>query len=327
MKKEKFVYNKHTLRYEKVVEPLKVKFLRFFAFACAVAVFSVVVMAFAYSYLDSPKEKALRREIEQMKNQYKLLDQELATYEKTIESIQERDRGVHRMIFGMDPIDQDVWNGGVGGAKKYEHLARFKNSGDLMMDIAEKMDRLQHKMVVQTKSLDEISKMVNDWDNRFSSLPSIKPVREDKLKKSISLLSGFGRRLHPIHKVVKMHQGIDFTAPQGTPIIATGDGTVEEVESSGGGYGRHVLINHGYGYKTLYAHMSSFSVSQGQKVKKGQVIGKVGNTGSSTGPHLHYEVHVKGEPVNPINFVMDGLSTSEYQTLVEIASTANQSFD
>lgn len=326
MKKEKFVYNKQTLRYEKAIEPLKVKLLRLFAFVCAVAVFSVIVMSLAYSYIDSPKEKALKREIEQMKNQYKLLDDELVSYQKKLETIQDRDRGVHRMVFGMDPIDPDVWNGGVGGSKKYEYLTRFANSGDLMENVSQKMDQLGRKLGIQEKSLDEISIMAKDWDKRFASLPSIKPVREDKLKKSISLLSGFGRRLHPIHKVVKMHQGIDFTAPPGTPIIATADGLVELVESSGG-YGRHVVINHGYGYKTLYGHMSEFSVTKGQKVKKGQIIGKVGNTGASTGPHLHYEVHVNGEPVNPINFVMDGLTTTEYQTLVEIASKANQSFD
>ncbi len=327
MRKEKFVYNKQTLRYEKVVEPIRVKIIRGFAFLSAVLVFSTVVVAIAYTYFDSPKEKILKREIEQMKNQYTALNEEINLYSKVLNNLQERDKGVHRMIFGMDPIDEDVWNAGVGGSEKYSHLTRYKNTGDLMINVTERLDRLGRQMAIQSESLDEITGLTKEKEKMFAALPSIKPVREDKLKRNIRFLSGFGRRLHPIHKVRKMHAGIDFTAPTGTPIYVTGDGTVERVENRKGGYGKNVIIDHGYGYKTLYAHMSKIDVKRGQKVTKGEVIGKVGNTGLSSGPHLHYEVRYKGKAVNPIHFVMDGLTTEEYKNLVEMASINNQSFD
>ncbi len=327
MRKEKFVYNKQTLRYEKVVEPLKVKIFRIFAFSCAVLVFATILLAIVSPYMSGPKERALQRELDQMKNQYSALSEEITTYNKVLENIQDRDRGVHRMVFGMDPIDKNIWNGGVGGSKKYQHLTRFKNTGDLMFSVTEKLDKLGRKLAIQSKSLDELTEMAKDRDKMFASLPSIKPVRADKLKNKVTLLSGFGRRLHPIHKVMKMHKGLDFTAPKGTPIYATGDGKVERVENRRGGYGKNVIINHGYGYKTLYAHMNKIEVRKGQKVTKGQVIGEVGNTGLSSGPHLHYEVRHKGTAVNPIHFVMDGLSTEEYKSMVDLASTNNQSFD
>jgi murein DD-endopeptidase MepM/ murein hydrolase activator NlpD len=196
-----------------------------------------------------------------------------------------------------------------------------------MAQIRQKVDKLKRQMVVQSKSLDEIGKMAKDKEKMLASIPSIKPVRADKLNARVDLLSGFGYRLHPIHKIVKMHAGIDFSAPRGTPIQATGDGVVEEVDSKRGGYGLHIVINHGYGYKTLYGHMSKADVRPGQKIKKGQTIGRVGSSGSSTAPHCHYEVHYKGEPVNPINYVMDGLTPKEYQELVRLAELDNQSFD
>lgn len=327
MRKEKFVYNKQTLRYEKVVEPIRVKMIRAFAFLSAVLVFSAIVVATAYTYFDSPKEKILKREIEQMKNQYTALNDEIGLYSKVLDNLQERDRGVHRMIFGMDPIDKDVWNAGVGGSEKYNHLTRYNNTGDLMVNVTERLDRLGRQLSLQSKSLDDITELTKEKEKMFAALPSIKPVREDKLKKGVRFLSGFGRRLHPIHKVRKMHAGIDFTAPTGTPIYSTGDGKVERVEKRKGGYGKNVTIDHGYGYKTLYAHMSKIDVRRGQKVSKGEVIGKVGNTGLSSGPHLHYEVRYKGRAVNPIHFVMDGLSTEEYKNLVDMSAVNNQSFD
>ncbi len=327
MRKEKFVYNKQTLRYEKVVEPIKVKILRAFAFVCAVLFFSAIVITIYNATVDSPEEKALKRELNQSQTQYKALSAELDKMDKVLGNLKDRQQGAFTMAFGMEPIDEDVWDVGVGGSKKYTHLTKYKNTGDLMFDVTKKADKLGRRMALLSHSLDTIMKMAEDRDKQFASVPSIKPIREDKLNKKVQLLSGFGMRLHPIHKVRRMHKGIDFSAPKGTPIYASGDGKVVSVENKRTGYGKNVRISHGYGYKTLYAHMSKIDVKVGEQVKKGQIIGLVGSTGTSTAPHLHYEVHYMGKAVNPIHFVLDGLSTEEYQDLIDMSSLTNQSFD
>jgi murein DD-endopeptidase MepM/ murein hydrolase activator NlpD len=327
MRKEKFVYNKQTLRYEKVVEPLKIKLLRGFAFVCAVLFFSAIVISIYNATVDSPEEKALKRELAQAKTQYKALSGQFDTYSKILENLKDRQQGAFAMAFGMNPIDSDVWNGGVGGARRYSNLTKYTNTGDLMLDVTKQADKLGRQMSTLSHTLDTIINMAKDRDKRFASIPSIKPIREDKLNRKIQLLSGFGMRLHPIHKVMRMHKGIDFSAPKGTPIYASGDGKVIKVENKKSGYGKNVVISHGYGYQSRYAHMSRMDVTVGETVKKGQVIGLVGSTGTSTAPHLHYEIYYMGKAVNPIHFVLDGLSTEEYQNLVDMTSISNQSFD
>jgi murein DD-endopeptidase MepM/ murein hydrolase activator NlpD len=227
----------------------------------------------------------------------------------------------------MDPIDDAFWEGGVGGHERYAKYKNYRNSGDLMTQIHQKVDKLKRQMVLQSESLDDIEKMAKDKETMLASIPSIKPVRADKLNRGVNLLSGFGYRMHPIHKVVKMHAGIDFSSPRGTYIQATGDGVVKAVLNKKNGYGLHVIISHGYGYETLYGHMSKVDVKVGQKVKKGHHIGKVGSSGTSTAPHCHYEVHYKGKAVNPVDFVLDGLTPKEYAELVRLAELDNQSFD
>lgn len=327
MRKEKFVYNKQTLRYEKVVEPLKIQILRGFAFFCAVLFFSAIVISIYNATVDSPEEKSLKRELAQAKTQYKALSSQFGTYAKVLEDLKDRQQGAFTMAFGMNPIDNDVWNGGVGGAKRYSNLTKYPNTGDLMLDVTKQADKLGRQMVTLSYSLDTIINMAKDRDKRFASIPSIKPIREDKLNRKIQLLSGFGMRLHPIHKMMKMHKGIDFSAPKGTPIYASGDGQIIKVENKRSGYGKNIVISHGYGYQSRYAHMSRMDVKVGETVKKGQVIGLVGSTGTSTAPHLHYEVYYMNKAVNPIHFVLDGLSTDEYQNLVDMTAINNQSFD
>ena len=186
---------------------------------------------------------------------------------------------------------------------------------------------MKTQLAIQSKSLDTIYNLAQDRETMFASIPSIKPVREDKLSRKVKYLSGYGMRLHPIHKVRKMHYGVDFTAKQGTPIQATGNGKIERVENRKSGYGKNVIIDHGYGYKTLYAHMHTINVKKGEKVTKGQAIGTIGTTGTSTAPHLHYEVIYKGKKVNPIHYCMEGLTPDEYQDLVDASAAQNQSFD
>ena len=244
-----------------------------------------------------------------------------------LENIHDRDINLHRFILGMDPIDEDVWSGGVGGTDRYKNLATYPNSAELLISTQMKVDKLSTKLNIQLESLSDLEKEAAKREDMMLSIPSIKPVRGDLLKSNISSLSGFGIRLHPVHKINKLHTGIDFTSPTGSHIQATGNGKVVSVKKSRFGYGNNVVIDHGYGYKSLYGHMSIIEVRVGDEVTKGQKIGEVGNTGTSTAPHLHYEVRHNDKPVDPIIYVMDDLSPEEYQELSERAAIENQSFD
>lgn len=325
-RKEKFVYNIHTLTYEKVVVPFKTRIWQAFGFFSVVLVTAVGLLALLYTYFPSPREKELLREIDQMSYKYEQLNGQLGVMSKVLSNIQERDANIHRAVFGMDPIDQDVWNGGVGGHESHPELSAFKYGGETIEETLNKMDALALQLSMQSKSLDTIQRLANNQQQMLASIPSIKPVREDKLQKSMNILSGFGYRIHPIYKVKKFHAGVDFPARVGTAIQSSGDGVVVEAGWHSG-YGQCVKISHGYGYETWYAHMNKIYVHAGEKLKKGHKIGEVGDTGLSTAPHLHYEVHFKGNPINPINFCMDKLTPVEYQSLVNSANTANQSLD
>lgn len=326
MRKEKYVYNTQTLRYEKVVETWRTKLFRIIGFVCAALFTAFIFTLISHEYFPSPKEEQLKREIEFFKGNYDRVVADLDQMTKVLSNLQDRDAYAHRMIFGMDPIDKNVWEGGIGGHDQYEQYRKFKNTGEMMTTVQSKLDMLKRQMVLQSKSLDTVLNMAKEQEKMLASIPSLKPVRSDKLARNVSLLSGFGYRIHPIFKVPKMHWGIDFTAPKGTPIQATGAGRVIKAERSSS-YGYHVVIDHGYGYETLYAHMSRIDVKKGDKVVRGQQLGLVGSTGRSTAPHCHYEITYKGKKVNPIYYCMDGLTPEEYQELVEAAETANQSLD
>lgn len=260
-----------------------------------------------------------------MEAQFAEVNGELGQLREVLAKLQERDAYAHRMIFGMDPIDEGVWEGGVGGHDQYASLRQL-STGDLLANVRQGVDKLKRQMDLQSRSLDTILNLASEKENMLAAIPSIKPVSSDKLPRSVKLLSGFGMRIHPIYKVPKMHYGIDFTAPKGTPIQATGAGKVIKAGKVSG-YGNQVVIDHGFGYQTSYAHMKSITVKAGQEVKRGQQIGLVGSTGTSTAPHCHYEVMHKGNKVNPIHYCMDGLSSSEYEELVRAAEMSNQSFD
>lgn len=293
----------------------------------AIAFTSVGIYLLADKYVPSPKVAMLQKEIQQMEYFYTELNQQYANLAEDVENLHEKDSEVHRMIFGISPMDEAIWNGGIGGADRYKEVNDNFSSGELVENSLAKLDKLKRKLQLQNMSLDSLYQRAVAKEKMLASIPSIKPVREDKLKRSIKNLSGYGIRLHPVHKVKKLHQGIDFTAPRGTPIQATGSGVVTRVESRKNGYGKNVIIDHGYGYTTLYAHMREVEVKIGDKVVKGQKIGEVGSTGTSTAPHCHYEIRINGKAVNPIDYCLDGLSPEEYKELVENASIENQSFD
>ena len=323
MGKEKFYYNETTLRYEKLKTPLKTKILRTFGFLLASAGMAVVL----YSFVPSPFERAQTREIQQLELQHIAMNDQVEKMGKVLENLQDRDANVHRVIFGMDPIDNQVWNGGQGGSEKYDFITNYKSTGELLQSTQQKADKLKRQLAIQSESLDKIETEASLREEKLAAIPAIKPIREDKLKRNIRALSGFGMRMHPIFKRKKMHTGMDFTCPKGTDIQATGAGVIEKIIKKKSGYGTHIIINHGYGYQSLYAHMGSVSVKAGDKVSRGQIIGTVGNTGTSTAPHLHYEVIHNNKKVNPISYCMDGLSAEEYQSLVDAAAKINQSFD
>ncbi len=324
MRKSRFVYNEQTLQYEQFREAVKVKAFRSLLFLAVTLACGVGISHFKEALFPSEREQRLASEVSYLEGRYASLNEELTTMSKVLENVQERDASAHRMVFGMAPIDTHVWEGGVGGSAR--EVVRG-TSDAIIADAERRADKLKRQLVLQSKSLDTITAMAKDRESMLASIPSIKPVRSDKLARSIRMLSGFGMRIHPIYKRAKMHTGLDFTAPEGTPVQATGDAVVEEITTDQSGYGTHIVLNHGYGYRTLYGHLSKTIVKQGQKIKRGEVIGLVGSTGTSTGPHLHYEVVNRGNKVDPIHYCMDGLSPSEYQDLVNDAAAANQSFD
>lgn len=328
MAREKFVYNKHTLQYERVEVSKREQAVKIFgiASACLVSILLGTLLLMRLGAVPSFSEmRRLRYEKEQLATVINAQGKQIDKMTKVLDNVQQRDAYVHRMMFNMEPIDKDVWNGGVGGSERNSDIAHL-TSAKTIGETREKIEKLAYQLSLQSKSLDTLARLAKNKEQMFAAIPSIKPVREDQLVRGITLLSGFGMRFHPIHRTMKFHKGIDFTADTGTPIQATGDGEIVKAGREGG-YGNTVVINHGYGYETLYGHMSKIEVQVGQKVKKGQRLGLVGSTGSSTGPHCHYEIHVQGRPVNPIHFVMDGLTPLEYKALADAARRTNKSFD
>jgi murein DD-endopeptidase MepM/ murein hydrolase activator NlpD len=321
--KAKYYFNTHSLKYEKVVVSFKKRFLQVLGWLATAAVFSSVIIALAYKFLDSPKERQLKREISLMQFQYDLLQQRTERAERVLTQLQEHDDNIYRVIFEAEPIPSTVRQAGYGGVDKYKALEGYDNS-ELMVATTKKIDKLEKSLYVQSKSFDEVFELAKNKKVLLASIPAIQPVSNKDLTR---IASGYGYRIHPIYKTRIMHTGIDFTAPVGTEIYSTGNGTVGRVEYDGRGYGNNVVINHGYGYMTLYAHMSKIAVKQGQKINRGDVIGYVGSTGSSTGPHCHYEVIRNNQKINPINYFYNDLTAEQYEKVIEIASKENQSFD
>ena len=323
MPKAKYYFNTNSLKYEKVVVPWGKRILRALGFIATAIVFSVVIVAIAYAYLDSPKEKQLKREINQLTLQYELLQQRFDQVENVLQDLQHRDDNIYRVIFEAEPIPSSIREAGSGGINRYKSLEGMENS-ELIISTTRKLDQLTKQMYVQSKSFDEIVELAKNKSHMLASIPAIQPVSNKDLTR---IASGFGYRIHPIYKTTKMHEGIDFTAPVGTDIYAAGNGVIKEVVYGDRGYGNHVIVSNGFGYETLYAHMSKVNARTGQKVNRGDVIGNVGSSGTSTAPHLHYEVIKQGIKINPINFFYNDLSPEEYEKMIEISSQSNQSFD
>ncbi|MBW6481792.1 MAG: M23 family metallopeptidase [Vicingaceae bacterium] len=323
MAKVKYRYNPHTLSYDKIKLTWKQKLARSFYFLSASFVVGVIIYGVVYSFVDSPKEKQLKIENAQLISQYELLNKKLEKINVVLEDVQKRDDNIYRVIFEAEPIPTEIRRAGFGGVNRYEQLESFSNA-DLIISTTKKIDQLSKQLYIQSKSFDEVFKMAKNKEKMLASIPAIQPVSNEDLTR---MASGFGYRTDPVYKTTKFHAGMDFSASTGTPIYATGDGTVIQADAEATGYGNHVRINHGYGYITLYAHMSEISAKVGQKVKRGDVIGYVGSTGKSVGPHCHYEVRKNDIPINPVNFYFNDLSPEEFAKMVELSNTPTQSFD
>ena len=323
MSKVKFYFNTKSLKYERVQLKLWDRLKRVLSYLASGLVFASVTIWIAYTYFDSPKEKQLKREIDGLKEQYDVVDERISQMNTVLQDIQDRDDNIYRVIFEAEPIPDNIRKAGFGGVDRYKQLEGFNNS-DLLIETTKKLDMLSKRMYIQSKSFDDVAKMARNKAELLASIPAVQPISNKDLKR---MASGFGFRTHPIYKTEHFHTGMDFSANIGTEIYATGDGVIERADDLAQGYGNHVVINHGFGYETLYGHMSRIAVKEGQRVKRGDVIGYVGSTGMSTAPHMHYEVIKNGEKINPINFFFNDLSADEYTQMLDISSKSNQSFD
>lgn len=323
MKKIKYYYNTNTLRYEKLEVPLRVKILRIFGFIATAFVTAVLISFLAFQFVGSPNEKFLRSQNERLKDRYRTMNEKIRSMEKQMNELEKRDNNIYRSIFEANPIPDSA------RAKEMENrieLATIEGMADhdLYSSIINSINNLGSRIKVQNASYAQVDDLVKNKEKLLAHTPAIQPVSNKDLTR---IASGFGYRIDPIYKTTKMHAGIDFTAPQGTPIYATADGVIKLAGNTGNGYGNHVVINHGYGYETLYGHMVRVKARPGQQVKRGEIVGWVGSTGKSTGPHCHYEVHKNGNRIDPVYFFYNDLSPDQFDRLLQQAASSNQSLD
>lgn len=324
MSKVKYRYNPETLSYDKINKGYKYYSSRasiYFLFVLLVGMLTYVIYPYVFK---SPVEKRLERENQQLLSQYDIMNKKLDQLELVLEDIELRDENIYRTIFQADSIPNSIRRAGFGGVNRYQHLEGMDNA-ELVSSTAKRLDIVMKQLYVQSTSFDEVIGLAMRKEEMLRATPAIMPIANNDLKRTAS---GWGYRIHPIYKVKKFHEGMDFSAPIGTDIYATADGKVTKITKEKTGYGKRIEIDHGFGYKTLYAHMDQFNVKRGQKVKRGDVIGYVGNTGGSTAPHLHYEVHVKGKKVNPQHYYFkEDLTAEQYDKMIQISSNSNQTFD
>jgi len=323
MKKIKYYYNTNSLRYEKLETPLRVQLLRIFGFVAAAFVTAALISFVAFRFVGSPNEKILRNENGRLRDDYRELNDRLKSMQQQMTELEKRDNDVYRAIFEANPIPDSARAKALENQMEIASVESMKDK-ELLSSIISTMNNLGNRMNKQKESYTDIDGLMKNKEQLLSHTPAIQPVSNKDLNR---VASGFGYRIDPVYKTIKFHAGLDFTAPQGTPIYATADGTVTTAGSTGNGFGNHVVINHGYGYETLFGHMVRVKVKAGQIVKRGQVIGWVGSTGKSTGPHCHYEVHKNGQKIDPIYFFYNDLTPEQFDLLLKKAAASNQSLD
>jgi murein DD-endopeptidase MepM/ murein hydrolase activator NlpD len=323
MAKVKYYYDSETLSYRRIRRKKRTTIKYAFVFLLASALFGFLFVVIGGQFLESPKERELARELENLDLQYSLLNKRMDDAITVLENIEERDNSIYRLYFEANPIPEEQRRAGFGGVNRYRKFEGFDNS-ELIKQSNKRLDIIEKALVVQSKSLDEIAILAEDKEKFLLSIPAIQPINNKDLAR---MASGFGYRTDPFTKVRKFHYGMDFSAQRGTPIYASGDGIVKRADNRATGYGKHIRIDHGYGYVSLYAHMYKYNVSVNQRVKRGDIIGFVGSTGRSEAPHLHYEIFKDGERINPINFYYGNLTVEEFDDLLQKASLENQSLD
>ena len=323
MAKIKYYYDTESCRYERIKVSSWDIILNLLGFFVVSSILGLGIFFVTDHYFESPTKSALRKENEELKLYYELLSKDIKEVDNMLGVLGERDDDIYRVVFGVEPVPEEIRTAGVGGANRYrELLDKGLKREELILSNMKRIDKLKKQMYIQTKSYDEILKLAKNKEEKFAALPAIQPVSNKELKR---LASGYGMRMHPIYKVRKMHWGIDFSLPTGSPVYATGDGEVLATITRFSGYGKYIKLNHGFGYQTLYGHLNKFLVKPGDKVKRGQVIGYSGNTGTSTGPHLHYEVIKDGEKVDPVNYFYKDLTDEQYAEILRLSSIENQS--
>lgn len=325
MARIKYYYDTETCKYERVKVTTWDIVLNLLGFLSVALILSIGILLVYNAYFESPKEALLSKENNELKFHFEILEKNIDDVNEMIVALQERDDNIYRTIFEAEPIPSTIRKAGIGGAERYKKLLNEGlEEGKLISDTYTKIDKLKKQMYIQTRSYDEIIQLAMTKSDMLSSIPAIQPIQNRELTR---LASGFGMRIHPIYKGRRMHWGIDFSAPRGTPIYATGDGviTYAKVSYLKTGYGNQVEIDHGYGYKTKYAHMQMFTVTKGQNVKRGDLIGYVGSTGGSTAPHVHYEIIKDNKKIDPIQYMIQDISDDEYQKLLELSARENQS--
>jgi len=323
MARTKYIFNETTQTYEPLKRSAAQRFFRLFLFMVSSMAVATLIFVLSFTFFDSPKEKIMERELAQYKLQFRIMNDRLDKMQGLMDELSSKDDNIYRVIFEAEPIPKSVRQAGYGGANRYAKLEGFDNS-ELLKQTAEKLDRIASEIYVQSKSFDDVYKLAREKEKMLRSIPAIQPVKITDLKR---ISSYFGYRIDPIYKVKKYHSGIDFSAPKGTEVFATGDGVVKKIRHSRRGYGNTITIDHGYGYKTFYAHLSKILVKKGQKVKRGEVIGLVGNTGKSTAPHLHYEIVKNNKKINPIYYFFNDLSPDQYNEMIQLSRIPNQSLD
>jgi murein DD-endopeptidase MepM/ murein hydrolase activator NlpD len=323
MAKVKYYYDSDTLSYKKIENRKRDRFRRLLLFLLASALFGFIIMAILLQYIESPKEKVMRRELENLTLNYELLNKRMKQSQEILADLQVRDNNIYRVYFEANPIPDEQRKAGFGGVNRYKSLEGFEYS-NLIADATKRMDILYKQIYIQSKSLDEISVYAKDKEKLLAAMPAIQPISNEDLTR---MASGYGWRLDPFTKERKFHKGMDFTAPETTPVFATGNGVVQRADNLASGFGNHVRLDHGFEYMTIYAHLSKITARVGQRVKRGDIIGLVGSTGRSQAPHLHYEVWYKDEAINPINFYYGDLSPEEFQEMLIKSTQVGQTFD
>lgn len=315
-------FNPDTLSFDKIERNVRSLIKKILGYLSTGIVSGIIFFFVFLQFFETPVTKRLKRENEQLLSQLTLMNKDIEKISKALDDIQMRDDNIYRVIFEANPVPSSVRMAGFGGANRYAKLESMDNS-ELIVSTAKKLDILSKQVYVQSKSYEEVVKMALGKEKMLASIPSIMPVSNRNLKRTAS---GWGMRMHPIYRIPRFHYGMDFTAPTGTDIFATGNGIVKEVERNAG-YGNIIVIDHGYGYETLYGHLSKSKVKIGQTINRGDIIGFVGNSGASTSPHLHYEVMKNGQKVNPQNYYFQDLNPLEYEKMISISSNTGQSFD